>query len=122
LLGLREAKEMKIQHLKVHGDSELIVQQVRNVYQTKNIQLKDYRNEVWDIVEAFFLSFNIVYIPRNQNEQVDSLVVAASTFKPPLPPKLKYEVEVRYSLLFQTMSSIGEFLRKILKSKGSLKL
>jgi ribonuclease HI len=96
LLGLRAAREMKIQHLKVHGDSELIVQQVRNVYQTKNIRLKDYINEVWDIVEAFFLSFNIVYIPRNQNEQVDSLVVATSTFKPPFPPKLKYEVEVRY--------------------------
>jgi ribonuclease HI len=37
MLGLREAKEMKIQHLKVHGDSDLIVQEVRNVYQTKNI-------------------------------------------------------------------------------------
>jgi hypothetical protein len=42
------------------------------------------------------LSFNIVYIPRNQNEQVDSLAVEASTFKPPFPPKMKYEVEVRY--------------------------
>jgi ribonuclease HI len=96
LLGFRVAKEMKIQHLKVHGDSELIVQQVRNVYQSKNIRLKNYINEVWDIVEAFFLSFNIVYIPRNQNEQVDSLDVETSTLKPPLPPKLKYEVEVRY--------------------------
>jgi ribonuclease HI len=62
LLGLGEAKEVKIQHLKVHGDSELIVQHVRNVYQKNNIRLKDYKNEVWDIVEAFFLSFNILYI------------------------------------------------------------
>jgi len=97
LLGLRAAKEIEIQHLKVHWDSEFIVQQVRDVYQTKNIQLKDYRNEVWDIIEAFFLSFNIVYIPRNQNEQADSLAVATSTFKPHLPPKLKCEVEVRYT-------------------------
>jgi ribonuclease HI len=65
LLGLRATREMKIQHLKVHGDSELIVQHVRDVYQTKNIRLKDYKNDVWDVVEAFFLSFNIVYIPRN---------------------------------------------------------
>jgi ribonuclease HI len=86
---------MKIQHLKVHGDSELIVQQVRNVYQKNNIQLKDYRNEVWDVVEAFFLSFNILYIPRNHNEQVDSLAVVASTSKISLPPNLKYEVDVR---------------------------
>jgi ribonuclease HI len=85
LLGLMAAKEMKIQHFKVHGDSKIIVQQVRDVYQTKNIRLKDYINEVWDIIEAFFLSFNIVYIPRSQNEQVDSLFVAGSTFKLPLP-------------------------------------
>jgi ribonuclease HI len=32
LLGLKAAKEIKIQHLKVHGDSELIVQHVRYVY------------------------------------------------------------------------------------------
>jgi ribonuclease HI len=123
LLGLREAKEMKIQHLKVHGDFELIVQQVRDVYQTKNIRLKDYINEVWDIIEAFFLSFNIVYIPRNQNEQADSLVVVASTFKPPFPPKLKYEVEVRYmpSILdnvkhwrvFEEYSEIKRFIEAI---------
>jgi ribonuclease HI len=97
MLGLRATKEMKIQYLKVHGDSELIVQQVRNVYQTKNIRLKDYINQVWDIVEALFLFFNIVYIPRNQNEQDDSLAKVASTFKTPFPPNLKYEVKVRYS-------------------------
>jgi hypothetical protein len=32
LLDLREAKEMKIHHLKVHGDSKLILKQVRYVY------------------------------------------------------------------------------------------
>jgi hypothetical protein len=96
LLGIRATREMEIHHLKVHGDYELIVQQVRNVYQTKNIWLKDYINEVWDIVEDFFLSFNILYITRNQNEKDDSLVVKKSTFKIPFPPKLKYEVEVRY--------------------------
>jgi ribonuclease HI len=96
LLGLRAFKEMKIQHLKVHGDSNVIVQQVRNLYQTRNIRLEEYINEVWDIIERFILSFNILCIPGNRNEQVDSLVVVASTFKPPLPPKLKYEVEVRY--------------------------
>jgi ribonuclease HI len=95
-LGFKVAQEMKIRRLKVHGDFEIIVQQVRDVYQKNNIRLKDYIKEVWDTIEALFLSFNIVYISRNRNEQVDSLVVAASTFKPPLPPKMKYEVEVRY--------------------------
>jgi hypothetical protein len=85
--------------------------------------LKDYINEVWDIVEALFLSFNIVYIPRNQNEQFDSLDVAASTFKPPLPPKMKYELEVRcrpsipynvkYWRVFEEDSKIKRFIEEI---------
>jgi len=58
LLGLRATKDMKIQHLKVLGDSELVIQQVRNNYQTKNLKLKSYRNEVWDFIENFFLAFN----------------------------------------------------------------
>jgi hypothetical protein len=40
LLGLIATKEIKIQHLKVHGDSELIVQQVRDVYQIKKHSVK----------------------------------------------------------------------------------
>jgi len=48
------------------------------------------------LLKPFFLSFNIVYIPRNHNEKVDSLALEKSTFKPPLSPKMKYEVEVRY--------------------------
>ena len=31
-----------------------------------------------------------------KNQLVDSLVVSASTFIPPLPPKLTYEVQVKY--------------------------
>ena len=53
-------------------------------------------NEVWDMVENFFLEFNIQFMPREQNRMADSLVVAASTFRPPQSPLLRYEIEVRY--------------------------
>jgi ribonuclease HI len=96
ILGLRAAKDMKIEGLTVFGDVELIVQQVRNIYQTKHARLKAYRNEVWDLVDNFFSAFNISFIPRSVNSLVDSLVVSASSFKAPLPPKLKYDVEVKY--------------------------
>ena len=41
------AKEMGIMCLKIFGDADLIIQQVNNTFQTKNIKLKAYRDEVW---------------------------------------------------------------------------
>ena len=67
VLGLRAAKEMGIKEMTVFGDAELIIQQVKNVYQAKNSWLGNYRNEVWDLVDNFFLAFNISYIPREKN-------------------------------------------------------
>jgi hypothetical protein len=36
------------------------------------------------------------FVPREENALVDSLDVFAGNFKVPLPPKLKYNVEVKY--------------------------
>ena len=59
-------------------------------------RLKDYRNEVWDLIDKFFLAFNISFVPREANTLDDSLVISASNFKIPLPPNPKYDVEVKY--------------------------
>lgn len=40
--------------------------------------------------------FCISYIPRAQNHLADSLAVSASFFIPPSPPKLVYEVKMKY--------------------------
>jgi hypothetical protein len=96
-LGLRAAKDMKIEELTVFGDIELIVHQVRNRYQDKHPRLRAYINEVWDMIDGFFLDFNISFVSREENTMADSLVVLVSKFRVPLPPKLKYDVEVKYS-------------------------
>jgi ribonuclease HI len=96
VLGLRAAKDMKIEELTVFGDVELIVHQIKNMYQAKHPRLRAYRNEVWDIIDNFFLAFNISFIPREDNSVEDSLGVSTSNFKVPFPPKLKYEVEIKY--------------------------
>jgi hypothetical protein len=87
---------MGIEELVVFGDVELIVHQVKNVYQAKHPRLRNYRNEVWDLVDNFFSAFNISFIPREENTMVDSLAISASQFRVPLPPKLRYDVEIRY--------------------------
>jgi hypothetical protein len=96
VLGFRAAKYMGIKEISVFGDVELIVKQIRNMYQAKHPRLKTYRNEVWDLIDSLFSAFNISYIPREKNVMADSLAVSASNFKVPLPPKLRYDVDVKY--------------------------
>jgi ribonuclease HI len=96
VLGLRAAKEMGIKEIAVFGDAELVVQQVKNVYQTKHPRLKNYRNEVWDLIDSFFLGFNISFIPWEENAPADFQAFSSSLFEDPARPTNKSEVEVRY--------------------------
>jgi ribonuclease HI len=86
VLGLRAAKDLGIEELSMFGDDELIVHQIRIIYQSKHPRLRSYRNEVWDLVDGFFLAFNISFVPREENAMADSLVVLVSNFRVPLPP------------------------------------
>ena len=62
---------------------------------SKNVRLKAYRDEVWKLRDSFMF-FELSYIPRALNHLVDSLAISASLFVPPLPPKLSYDVQVKY--------------------------
>ena len=77
-------------------DSELVVHQVRDKYQVKPDLLNVYRNEVWDMIDNLFIAFNISYIPRDDNQTIDSLALAATHFKIPKTTHLKCPIEVRY--------------------------
>ena len=46
LLGLNALKDLKAKRIDVFEDSELVVNQVNNNYQTKNPRMSSYRNEV----------------------------------------------------------------------------
>jgi ribonuclease HI len=95
LLGLNAAKEMEIKRLHVFGDADLIIHQVNKSFQAKHVRLKAYRDKVLRAIHTF-TDFKISYVPRAMNELVDSLVVLACAFIPPLPPKLNYEIQVKY--------------------------
>ena len=95
LLGVKAAKEMGIMCVKIFGNADLIIQQVNNTFQTKNIRLKAYRDEVWKLKDSFMF-FELSYIPRDLNHLVDSLDISASLFIPHLPPKLSYDIQVKY--------------------------
>jgi ribonuclease HI len=44
ILGLEAARKLKIQHLIVYGDVELIVKQMKHQYQAKHPRMRSYRN------------------------------------------------------------------------------
>jgi ribonuclease HI len=51
VLGLRTAKDTAIDFLAVFGDSELVINQVRNIHKDKKQRIKQYKNEVWDLID-----------------------------------------------------------------------
>ena len=70
--GLEWARKRGIKFLKVFGDSELVVNQIRDLNAIKNDILKSYRHCVWDLLENFD-AFNILVVPRNKNQHADRL-------------------------------------------------
>jgi ribonuclease HI len=72
LLGLREAKRIEGQCLRVFTDSELIERQVRGVYRVKDLKLKALHEAVVHEI-AEFSSFEIQSIPREENQEADRL-------------------------------------------------
>ena len=95
LLGVKVTKEMGIMCVNIFGDADIIIHQVNNTFQMKNIRLKAYREEVWKLRDSFMF-FELSYIPRDLNHLADSLAISASLFVPPSPPKLSYDIQVKY--------------------------
>ncbi|KAH9288833.1 hypothetical protein KI387_032950, partial [Taxus chinensis] len=81
ILGLQVIKEQGVKNLLAHGDAELIVKQVRNLFHVNNRRLKHYRNQVWDSIE-FLDAFSIEVMPREENTRADSLAVLGSLLIP----------------------------------------
>jgi ribonuclease HI len=74
LLGIENAYNLGFGHLTVFGDSELVVNLVRNIYSPSNKLMKHYTQTVWALISNL-LSFNINHVKRELNSMVDQLDV-----------------------------------------------
>jgi ribonuclease HI len=81
LASIKLAKEMDITDLKAKSDSQLVTNQVSGEFQTKDPQLVKYLERVRNLANHFN-SFELVYVPREQNARADLLSKLASTKKP----------------------------------------
>ncbi|XP_057869621.2 uncharacterized protein LOC131076454 [Cryptomeria japonica] len=78
---LNLTKWMGIKQLRVLGDSELVVKQVRGQSAAKHVRMRSYQHRLWDLIEIFEDS-NIQGIPRRQNVVFDRLSTVVSQFDP----------------------------------------
>jgi ribonuclease HI len=81
LIGLNLALGRNIKYLKVIGDSDLVVSQVKLKFAAKNERLRKYKDAVRDTIELFD-AFSINAIPRENNYVANALAVSASTLQP----------------------------------------
>nr|XP_025680402.1 uncharacterized protein LOC112782271 [Arachis hypogaea] len=76
--GLRLAIDLQITSLKVYCDSLLVVQQVNQVFQTKDQILSKYLDIIQNL-KSIFSKIEIHHIPREQNNRADILSKLATT-------------------------------------------
>jgi hypothetical protein len=62
ILGLKVLKELGMDKIAVHGDFELIINQVKGIYQAKHPRMRAYRNLVLDLLGKFS-KYNLSVIP-----------------------------------------------------------
>jgi len=53
ILGLKVLEELGAKRIVVHGDSELIINQIKGIYQEKKPRLRVYRNLVLELLKKF---------------------------------------------------------------------
>ncbi|RDX97002.1 Gypsy retrotransposon integrase-like protein 1, partial [Mucuna pruriens] len=78
LAGMRLARDLEARTLIAKSDSKLVTGQVNNEYQTRDPQLARYKE--WAVkLAADFERFELMHVPRDQNERADLLAKLAST-------------------------------------------
>ncbi|XP_062118806.1 uncharacterized protein LOC133832486 [Humulus lupulus] len=78
LARLELAKGLKVTHLHIFSDSQLVVFQVKGEYQARGPKMVSYLTRVKGYLEQLE-GYSIEKIPRERNTQVDALVKLAST-------------------------------------------
>lgn len=73
ILGLEKALELGCKHIKISGDSKLIINQLNGSYQVKTPSLRKYYNQASALLKQFE-NVSLIWIPRNQNSAADQAV------------------------------------------------
>ena len=78
LLGLKLVQSLQITRISILGDSDLVIQQVKGNFVTKDNRLRSYRVVATELLKSL-AEFQITKVPRAQNLHAHSLAMFAST-------------------------------------------
>jgi len=95
LLGLKLIHSLQISRISVLGDSDLVIQQIKGNFVTKDNRLRSYRTAATQLLSSL-ANFQITKIPRAQNLHAHSLAMFASTCKLPFDPNHRFTAEIRH--------------------------
>ncbi|XP_022154406.1 uncharacterized protein LOC111021683 [Momordica charantia] len=91
LAGLRVAKGLGASHIKVFSDSQLIVNQIKEEYQTKDPRMEKYLSKV-RLYLAHFGTYEVSQVPRSENSNADALAKLASAYEIDLARSVPVEI------------------------------
>ncbi|KAH9293716.1 hypothetical protein KI387_041082, partial [Taxus chinensis] len=84
IAGMKLAIKWNIQHVKVVGDSQLIIKQVNDEYKVKDDKLIPYKKLV-ETLKEYFVRITFEQIPRAQNRSADAMATVGSMLH--IPPR-----------------------------------
>ncbi|KAI3725412.1 hypothetical protein L1987_65200 [Smallanthus sonchifolius] len=83
LAGLRWAVEKGARNVRAHVDSLLVANQINEIYEAKGPTMARYLNTCKSLLRQF-VSWEVIHIPRSQNNKADALSKIASNFSDPM--------------------------------------
>ncbi|XP_034206019.1 uncharacterized protein LOC117620035 [Prunus dulcis] len=96
LAGLRLAKSMNAKQIRIHSDSQLIVNQVTADFAAKDASMYAYLSTAHRLLRSF-QAYEIKQIPRGENSHADALARLASAIKDKVGRKVPVEILARPS-------------------------
>ncbi|KAI5336099.1 hypothetical protein L3X38_026233 [Prunus dulcis] len=91
LAGLRLAKSMNAQQIRIHSDSQLIVNQVTADFAAKDASMHAYLSTALQLLQSF-LAYEIKQIPRGENSHAVALARLASAINDKVGRKVPVEI------------------------------
>ncbi|XP_070008278.1 uncharacterized protein [Nicotiana sylvestris] len=82
ILGLKMVIDMNVQELLVIRDSDILIHQLREEWETKNYKILPYLHHVQELRKRF-MKTEFQHVPRIQNEFVDALATLSSMIQHP---------------------------------------
>ena len=78
IMGFQSARELRVCNLKIYSDSQLVVNQVNDVYQVRGEKMVAYLGKAKELLRSIQVTL-IEVVPRSKNTNADTLAKLAST-------------------------------------------